>query len=100
VALALWAGGHMLANGDLAHVALFGLFVIFALLGQRIVDRRRKRALGPAWARLDAVRRAGPLWPPRPASVRGGLGRVVPGLLAWGVLVVLHPYFIGVSPLP
>ncbi|RXV66235.1 NnrU family protein [Roseovarius sp. A46] len=100
VALALWAGGHMVPNGDLAHVALFGLFAGFAMLGQRIVDRRRKQALGPEWERLDAARRAVPAWPPRPASVRGGVARLGLGLAAFAGLVALHPLVIGVSPLP
>lgn len=100
VALALWAAGHLVPNGDLAHVLLFGLFAGFAILGRRIVDRRRRRAMGPDWARLDAARRAVPLCQPRPASIRGGLVRLALGIAVYGALFVLHPYFIGVSPLP
>lgn len=100
VALALWAAGHLVPNGDLAHVMLFGLFAGFAILGQRIVDRRRGRVLGLEWARLDAARRAVPLWPPRPASINGAAGRLALGFGAYGVIIALHPYFIGVSPLP
>lgn len=99
-ALALWALAHLLPNGDLAHVLLFGLFAGFALLGQWIVDRRRKRLLGADWARLDAARRAAPLWPPRPASWPAALARLALGLAAFAALVALHPLVIGVSPLP
>jgi hypothetical protein len=45
LALALWAGVHALANGDLAHLLLFGGF---ALLGMRALDRHRRRLLGEA----------------------------------------------------
>ena len=38
VALALWSGAHLVANGDLAHVLLFGTFFVFALFGRRLVD--------------------------------------------------------------
>lgn len=33
LALALWAAAHLVPNGDLAHVILFGTFAVFALLG-------------------------------------------------------------------
>lgn len=45
-ALSLWALAHVVPNGDLAHVILFGNFAAFALLGQRLVDRRRQRDMG------------------------------------------------------
>jgi len=99
LALALWAGGHMVPNGDLAHVMLFGLFAGFAILGQRIVARRRKRAMGAEWARLEAARRALPPWPPRPASTGGAALRLGLGGAAFAGLVALHPVFIGASPL-
>ncbi|MBC7132485.1 MAG: NnrU family protein [Roseovarius sp.] len=100
LALGLWAGAHLLPNGDLAHVGLFGLFAGFALLGGRLVDRRRKAALGAVWVRLDEARRVTPLWPPRPASVRGAAGRLGVGLVVHAVLLVVHPLVVGVSPLP
>ncbi|PKQ11661.1 MAG: NnrU family protein [Alphaproteobacteria bacterium HGW-Alphaproteobacteria-1] len=99
-ALALWALAHLLPNGDLAHVLLFGLFAGFALLGQWIVDRRRKRLMGAEWARLNAARRAAPLWPPRPASSSGTASRLALGLAGFALLIVVHPAVIGVSPLP
>ena len=45
-AIALWAGLHLLPNGDLAHVILFGVFLGFALLRRWIIDRRNKRQMG------------------------------------------------------
>lgn len=50
-ALALWAGAHLLANGDLAHLILFAPLLALALAGMAAVERRRARTLGPeAWA--------------------------------------------------
>ncbi len=46
--LALWAASHAVPNGDLAHLILFGTIAIFAVLGTRLVDRRRQREMGGA----------------------------------------------------
>jgi uncharacterized membrane protein len=105
LALALWAGAHAVANGNLAHVLLFGSFAGFALLGMRIIDRRSRRQLGEAeWARLAARTSSWPLaalldgrWRPvAPPS----LLRIAAGLLLWLALLHLHAPVIGVSPLP
>ncbi|MBE0454068.1 NnrU family protein [Roseovarius autotrophicus] len=100
LALALWALAHLPPNGDLAHVVLFGLFAGFALLGHRIVDRRRKRLMGADWARLEALRRAAPLWPPHPAAWPATAARLALGLAGFALLIALHPLVIGVAPLP
>lgn len=97
MALALWGGVHMLANGDLAHVILFGAFTAFALMGGRLVDRRKKREMGPEWDRLWQATQAGQAWP---VALRGTLLRLLAGFGLFGSLVALHPVVLGVSPLP
>jgi uncharacterized membrane protein len=105
LALALWAGAHAVANGNLAHVLLFGSFAGFAILGMRIIDRRKRRQMGEGeWSRLAAHSSCWPFaalvsgrWRPRQAPE---LRRVVVGLLLWLALLALHPPVIGVSPLP
>lgn len=72
---ALWAGAHLVANGDLAHGILFGLMLIYALFGLGICLRRGV-ALRLAWPRLLAA------------------------AVIWAALFHLHPLVIGVSPLP
>lgn len=96
LALALWAVAHMLPNGDLAHVILFGSFAGFALGGMWIVDRRKRRGMGAEWLRLDHARRQAGIAPRSwgMACVRGLLG----GLLYVGLLAA-HPSLFGVSPL-
>ena len=47
-ALFLWSGAHLLVNGDLTHVILFGAFAIFCLMGMGLLDRRRRREMGEA----------------------------------------------------
>jgi uncharacterized membrane protein len=93
LALTLWAAAHAVPNGDLAHVILFGTFTGFALLGQRLIDRRKQRELGKDWDVLAArVKAAAPL--PLP------LLRLVAGLALYLLLISAHPVLFGVSPLP
>jgi len=105
LALLLWSGGHVVPNGDLAHVILFGGFAVVSAAGMAVLDQRLRRRLGrDEWTRL-AARTS--LWPAaalidgrwRPAwALRPW--RVAAGVLAWAALLGLHPWAIGVSPLP
>lgn len=98
VALALWAGAHLLANGDPAHAILFGTLAAFALFGIRLVDRRRQREMGETWHRLDTARRQAPLLP-QPVSWPGATIRLALGVGLYAALLWLHPWLFGVSPL-
>ena len=98
LALALWAAAHVVPNGDLAHVILFGTFSGFALVGMRLVDRRRKRELGATWNRLETVRQQAPLLLP-PVSWAEAAIRVALGIALYAALLWLHPWLFGVSPL-
>ncbi|WP_101067212.1 NnrU family protein [Roseovarius salinarum] len=99
LALMLWAGAHFLANGDLAHMILFGLFAVFAWAGMALIDRRKRRTLGAdAWATLARntarISLAGlTRLRPRAWQVAAALGLYL-GLLA------LHGPVIGVVPWP
>ncbi|PKP81548.1 MAG: NnrU family protein [Alphaproteobacteria bacterium HGW-Alphaproteobacteria-2] len=90
--LALWAAGHLAANGDLAHALMFGGFCAFALLGMRMIDFRRRRELGDAdWVRLARGRgHLPPGWPWRLAA----------GAALWLALGLAHPHVIGPVVLP
>lgn len=105
-ALALWSAAHIVPNGDLAHVLLFGAFTLFALAGMAALDRRLRRRLGhAAWVRLAARTSLVPFAALitgryRPAWRAPSPVRVTAAVLAWGALLALHPAVIGVSPLP
>ncbi|MCZ0960487.1 NnrU family protein [Paracoccus sp. EF6] len=73
-AFALWAGAHLVANGDLSHAILFGGMLAFALSG--LLRSGLPKAFRVTWRRL------------------------VLAVLAWAALLHLHPLVIGVSPLP
>lgn len=104
-AFLLWASVHLLANGDLAHVVLFGGFALLALIGMGAIDARNRRLLGQAtWARLAARTSQVPLaallsgrWRPQNGPT---LWRVAVAAAIWPTLLWLHPLVIGVSPLP
>ncbi len=92
VVLLLWSLGHLVPNGQLAHVLLFGLFALFSWAGMRMIDRRNRRLLGAnEWRRLCATARR-----IRP-TLSGGL-RVVAGTCAFLLLLHLHGRVIGVAP--
>ncbi|WP_112323035.1 NnrU family protein [Oceanibium sediminis] len=98
LALGFWAVAHILPNGDLAHVLLFGTFAAFAALGTRLVDRRRKREMGAEWQLLRNATMQGPAVP-RPESPGWALVRLAAGGALYAGLLLLHPLVFGVSPL-
>ncbi|MCE8547073.1 NnrU family protein [Ruegeria pomeroyi] len=97
LALALWSGAHLLANGSLAHVILFGLFFGFAVMGMALIDRRKRRELGADWTRLAAnTARLSPRGLPALLAPR----IVLSAVLLYLALLLAHAPVIGVSPLP
>ncbi len=84
LSIKVWAFAHLLANGTLADVLLFGGFLVWAI-ADFAASRRRDRALG-------VVRVAGP--------ARNDAIAVVVGALIWvAILWRVHQWVIGVSPL-
>jgi uncharacterized membrane protein len=49
----IWSGAHAIANGDLAHLMVFGAFSALAIGGMLALDARSRRRLGvQEWERL------------------------------------------------
>lgn len=83
VAIKAWALAHLLVNGDLGSMLLFGSFLAFAVY-DRIAVKRRGDEGAPrlsAFARGDAI----------------ALGA---GTVLFGLVLVLHPWLFGVSVIP
>ncbi len=96
-ALALWAGLHLLPNGDLAHVVLFGVLGSFAIAGRRLINRRKRREIGHEnWAALDKAVAKAPVIQ-MPLSYKSAVLRIALGLVSWVGLLTLHPAVLGVS---
>ena len=86
LAIKLWAAAHLLANGTLADVLLFGAFLAWAVADRISVKRR------PALEAHEV-----PAAPPGPAN---DAIAIVGGLVVYAVLVFwAHRWIIGVSPL-
>jgi uncharacterized membrane protein len=84
VAVKLWALAHLLANGTLADVLLFGGFLAWAVADRISLKRRTPRPVPGA--------------PPGPAS---DVIAVIAGLAIYAVTVLwAHQWLFGVSPRP
>lgn len=108
-ALALWSAAHLVPNGNLAHVLLFGGSLGFALYGMALIDRRKQRALGRArWEELALATSSWPLqslfagrWHPRVSEFsRAMCVRFGIALGAYLTLLWVHEWVIGVNPWP
>lgn len=97
--LALWAAAHLIVNGNLAHVLLFGIFALFAIAGTKLIDRRKKRELGEDWDNLVSRIAAAPLVS-MPTGGPEFLLRLMAGSVVFLLLISLHGSIIGVEPLP
>ncbi len=85
-AISTWALAHLIANGDLASIILFGSFLAYSVFDR--INLKRRPATG-----LVTVPEAGP--------ARNDLIAVVGGVILYVVFLVwLHPLLIGTSPLP
>lgn len=51
---AIWALGHLVANGDVRSLILFGGFALFALGTIPMIEKRARRRLGDQWQRQSA----------------------------------------------
>ena len=79
----VWAAAHLLSNGNLADVVLFGAFLVWSVLSFRAA-RARDRAAGTAYPR---------------GTLTGTAITLVAGTVAWVVFALwLHVMLIGVRP--
>lgn len=79
----VWAFAHLLSNGRLADVVLFGAFMAWAI-GDFIAARKRDRAAGTVYPAVQAARTA--------LAATAGVG-------VWAVFVYgLHSWLVGVPP--
>jgi uncharacterized membrane protein len=103
--VALWAAGHLMVNGDLASLILFGSLLALAVLGTISIDAKRRRALGPTWDSFAAQTSGVPfaaIATGRQSLKLGEIGwwRLGVAVIVWGALLFAHPLLFGVSPLP
>ena len=104
-ALGLWGLSHVLVNGDVASVMLFGMLAMFALGYMPLMDKRVQKAKGmQEWHRLSAGssnmlfaayfrKNSGPL------VDRTLILSAIGGFALFFILLYLHGPIIGVNPL-
>lgn len=101
--IALWAAAHVIARGDAASVIFFGSFLLLALSGTMLIDRRKRSALGPDWARFAGQTSNLPF-----AAIASGRNhfsiaeigwkRLGPAVLVYALLLWLHALLFGATP--
>jgi uncharacterized membrane protein len=79
----VWAGGHLLSNGDSRSIVLFGGLGLWALLEIPLISRRDGPWVRPYGAALSV-------------EIRG----ILISAVIFFVLILLHPYFAGVRLVP
>jgi uncharacterized membrane protein len=102
--VALWAGAHLLVNGELADLVFFGLFMVTALLGTVSIDRKRRAAYGDQWtafaARTSNVPFLAIVSGRTPLKVEEiGWWRIAAALAIYAAVLLSHESVFGVSPL-
>ncbi len=81
--IVVWASAHLLANGELRAILLFGILALWAVGEMALLNRRQG-----AWKR-----------PPK-GSMANDVKPTIVGLIMFAVLWLVHPYVFGVSPIP
>lgn len=83
IGVKIWALAHLLANGNLADVLLFGSFLVWAIMDFKSA-RQRDRVAGTAYP---------------PGNSKGTAMAVIGGVVVWAVFAFwLHGLLIGVRP--
>jgi len=81
--VAIWALAHLVANGDLRSLVLFGGIGLWAVVEVVSINRR-----DGDWEK------------PEPLPLSAEVKPLVAGVITYIVLVFAHPYLSGVSPFP
>jgi uncharacterized membrane protein len=103
--VALWAFTHLLVNGDLASIVLFGGMLILALIGPALIDAKCRARFGEKWKPFEAKTSNLPF----AAVAQGrnhlsiaeiGWTRIAIAFAAWAAMIFLHPLLFGERALP
>lgn len=104
-ALGLWGIAHLISQPNWRGFWFFGLFALTALGGAWLQEKRKARELGEGWANFEAKTS----FLPFVAIAQGraslswrqiGLWRLGVAVLIWAIILHLHVWLFGASPLP
>lgn len=88
--VALWAVTHLIVNGDLASLILFGTFLVLTIGGTAAIDAKRRRKSPEQWERFVQVTSSVPF-----AAIARGGNRLAPALAEigpWRIIVAVALY--------
>jgi uncharacterized membrane protein len=88
--VALWAATHLIVNGDLASLILFGTFLVLAIGGTAAIDAKRRRKSPEQWQKFAQATSSAPF-----AAIARGSNRFAPVLGEiglWRIIVALALY--------
>lgn len=101
--IGLWAASHIFARGDAASLIFFGGFLVLALSGTALIDRRRRLTPGADWQRFANVTSNVPF-----AAIAAGRNqlnlaeigwiRLLAGIALYVVVLMSHSYLFGAPP--
>ncbi len=103
---AIWAAVHLIGNGDVASLLLFGALFVVSAAGTVSIDAKRARALGAsAWggfARRTSILPFAAILGGRNTLSLAELGwwRPLAGVAAYALMLGGHAHIVGVSPWP
>ena len=99
----LWAAVHIIGNGDTAAIVFFGAFLATAAGGMPSIDAKLARRNPAIWEALSAASSSIPF-----LAIAQRRNRFVPreigwitlaiAVIAWAVLLYLHPWLFGMAP--
>jgi uncharacterized membrane protein len=100
---AIWAGVHIIGNGDTAAIVFFGAFLVTALGGMPSIDGKLARRDPATWQALSAATSIVPfaaIVQRRNRLVLREIGWRTPliAVIAWALVLYLHPWLFGVAP--
>lgn len=81
IGIILWGAGHLLANGDLASVMMFGAFVAYGVADILLANAQGRVKESEVKPFHDLL-------------------AIVGGLVIYAVFIMIHPYVIGVPVIP
>ena len=88
--VALWAITHLIVNGDVASLILFGTLFVLAMGGTASIDAKRRRKFPGRWQEFAQATSSVPF-----AAIARGANRLGPALVeigAWRILAALALY--------
>jgi uncharacterized membrane protein len=88
--VALWAATHLVLNGDVASLMLFGTFLVLAIGGTASIDAKRRRKFPQRWPEFAQATSNVPF-----AAMARGSSRLAPALAeigAWRIMAAVVLY--------